>query len=62
MGFGASSSKRREAARKHSLREHRCSRCGRVIKGNAYYRHKYACQSLLHPSKCDGTFTGGAET
>lgn len=49
MGFGNTASKRRAAARKHALKEHRCPRCGRVIMGNGYYTHRNACLSLTHP-------------
>jgi hypothetical protein len=46
MSFGATASKRREAARKHVRDLHQCL-CGRKILGNAYHRHKRACRIWL---------------
>ena len=43
MGFGATESRRRQAGRKHAHRIHTC-KCGKVIKGNAFYIHKRVCQ------------------
>lgn len=43
MPFGRNEARRREAARAHSRREHKC-RCGRIIKGNAYYIHRKTCR------------------
>jgi hypothetical protein len=42
MGFGRTASRRRQAARKHAAWIHTC-KCGRVIRGNGYYKHRIAC-------------------
>lgn len=44
MPFGSTPSRRRAAAQAHTQREHTC-RCGRRIRGNAYYRHRAACRN-----------------
>lgn len=44
MGFGKTAARRKEAARKHASRSHQCPRCGRIIRGNAYYGHNKACK------------------
>lgn len=46
MGFGKTANKRRQAARKHANRNHKCKYCGKEIKGNGFYMHKQACESL----------------
>jgi hypothetical protein len=51
MGFGNTSSKRRQAAKKHANRSHRCKYCGKEIKGNGYYMHKQACEKKHNPDK-----------
>lgn len=44
MSFGRDASRRRQAARAHAKRIRKCPRCGREIRGNAYYSHKEACK------------------
>ena len=36
--------RRRNACGRHALRVHECPRCGRVIRGNAWYGHQKACR------------------
>jgi hypothetical protein len=43
MSFGRTADARRAAAKKHANRYHTCPYCGRVIRGNAFYRHKQVC-------------------
>lgn len=45
MSFGATASRRREAARKHAEYSHICPRCDRKISGNAYYIHRRKCRA-----------------
>lgn len=50
MGFGATRSRRQQAARKHAQRERTC-RCGRTIRGNAYFRHRAVCDAAKERNK-----------
>jgi lipoate-protein ligase A len=54
MSFGATASRRRQAARRHATREHTC-RCGRKILGNAYYSHRKACWASAYLAMLDAS-------
>ncbi len=41
------------ASRKHAAKKHHC-RCGREIKGNAYYHHKVKCDNGMGEVKTGG--------
>ena len=43
MSRGRNTARRREGGRKHLRTEHVC-RCGRKIRGNAYYYHRAVCK------------------
>ena len=53
MGFGKTASRRRQAARQHASRTHQCPRCGRIIRGNAYYGHKKVCKAKFARGRPD---------
>jgi hypothetical protein len=38
------------STRQQSFKEHICGRCGRKVRGNAFYRHSRACINPVHPS------------
>ena len=40
MGFGATPSRRKQAARAHARIIHKCSVCGKEVRGNGFYMHK----------------------
>jgi hypothetical protein len=46
MPFGKDEAARRAAGRKHATRMHTC-KCGKVIKGNAYFMHRNTCKVFL---------------
>jgi hypothetical protein len=48
--------------RQHLLQSRRCPRCGRVIRGNAYFRHVNRCKAnsaAAHKIKMEAIATGG---
>lgn len=51
MSFGRTTDQRRQSAKRHLCDEHKCPRCGRTIRGNAYYRHKLACAAKASEEK-----------
>jgi hypothetical protein len=53
MPYGKDQAARRAAARRHATRVRTC-KCGREVRGNAYYRHRAACPAYLAWRKAQG--------